>query len=367
MKRTFIALLATTLALQASADVQLLPAGEFAARDGRPGPGKKWVLSDEDGRRLAADLSRDHKQTAFVLDYEHQTFRAEKNGQPAPAAAWATKFEWRPGQGLFAVDVKWTDKARAAVEADEYRYISPVIVWDETGRVIGMLNAAITNTPALLGMESVSKSVGAQQQLAAMLAAQFEDPPMNLLQLLIAALNLKADASETDAMAAVATLKAKAEGQPGIPQPLAAALSIKADGEISTAVAAVQGLMGKASALEGANTTIAALNTQIATLNARLGDDEVDKLVKQGLKDGKLIPATEGWARELGKSNLAQLKTYLDSAPALNLDQRQSKDGKADGGDGGGDVQLTDSDKQVIDQLGLDPKAFLENKKAAAA
>lgn len=370
MKRTYIALLATTLALQASADVQLLPAGEFAARDGRPGKGKTWKLSDTDGQALAAELTRQHAKTAFVLDYEHQTFHAKENGQPAPAAAWATKFEWRSGQGLFATDVKWTQKAREAVEADEYRYISPVIVWDDTGRVTGMFNAAITNTPALLDMESVSTPVPAQQRLAAMLAAQFttKDEDMTLLQLLIASLSLKTDATDTDVVTAVAALKAKAEGQPLVPQPLAAALSLKADGDPATFVAAIEGLKGKASALEGANQTIAALNTQLATLQAKQGDDEVDKLVKQGLLDGKLIPATEAWARNLGKSNLDQLKSYLATAPALDANKRQTQqqqqqqDPNADGV-----AQLTAEDNRVISLLGLDPKEYAKSKQAASS
>ena len=41
------------------AHVQLLPAGEFAAADGRPGPGRTWRLSDEQGRALADAIGAD--------------------------------------------------------------------------------------------------------------------------------------------------------------------------------------------------------------------------------------------------------------------------------------------------------------------
>ncbi len=73
---------------------------------------------------------------ALPLDYEHQTLNSESNGQPAPAAGWATRFEWRPGAGLFALDVQWTDRARQMIEAGEYRYISPVFVASKVSGVV---------------------------------------------------------------------------------------------------------------------------------------------------------------------------------------------------------------------------------------
>ena len=84
--RTYLALLAAALTLSAQADVQLLPAGTFSARDGRPGPGQTWKLDDATGRLLAAELTAQSARTAFLFDYDHQTIRAEANGAPAPAA-----------------------------------------------------------------------------------------------------------------------------------------------------------------------------------------------------------------------------------------------------------------------------------------
>ncbi|MBJ5275993.1 hypothetical protein JGG07_24830, partial [Salmonella enterica subsp. enterica serovar London] len=97
----------------------------------------------------------DARATPYVLDYEHQTLRAAKNGLPAPAAAFFKKLEWRDGEGLFAIDVEWTAAAAAMVEAKEYRFISPVFSYDKTGQVLELLNAALTNTPAVDGMEEV--------------------------------------------------------------------------------------------------------------------------------------------------------------------------------------------------------------------
>jgi phage I-like protein len=369
-KLVYIALLTHAIALKASPVVQIMPAGEFSARDGRPGPGLKWRIDDEDGVKLAAELTSSSSKTAFVFDYEHQTFKSEQNGKPAPAAAWATKFEWRNGEGLFATDVKWTEAARLAVEADEYRYISPVIVYTNDGRVVGVINAAITNTPAVLGMDPVGKGNNtSQQQLTALLSAQFTPPntsendEMNLLQLLIAALSLKADASEQEAMLAVSALKAKAEGAPLIPQPLAAALSIKVDGDVQTAVTAIETLKAKAAGSDSSTVqTMLTLQTQVAELTARLQGDEVAQLVAQGLKEGKLMPATEKWATELGKANLAQLKSFLASAPAIGLGTTQTG-GRDPGQSPDG---LSDEERLVCAQLGLSPADFIKHRTAAA-
>ena len=83
-----------------------------------------------------------------MIDYEHQTLYLEKNGQGNPAAGWIKQVEYRPNEGLFA-EVAWTDKAASQIKAGEYRYISPLFIPDSNGRVVQVLNAALTNRPAL--------------------------------------------------------------------------------------------------------------------------------------------------------------------------------------------------------------------------
>ncbi|NUZ08939.1 phage protease [Piscinibacter koreensis] len=149
------ALLATALALAANGEAQLLPAGEFKARDGRPGKDLTWKLDDTGGVKLAVRLNGTAASTPIVIDYEHQTMLAPENGKPAPAAGWITHVEWRVGQGLFS-RVDWTAAARQRIAAKEYRFISPVIEYDRaTGQITGLHNAALTNFPALLGMQPV--------------------------------------------------------------------------------------------------------------------------------------------------------------------------------------------------------------------
>ena len=148
MKKTSIALLTHALVLGASPDVLLVPAGEFVGRDGRPGKGLTWKLSDTQGQALAEKMTGRHQIVHFNFDYEHQALLSEKNGQPAPASGWATGFAWRSGEGLIALNVQWTDKAKQMIDSKEYKYISPVIAYDPvTGVVTGVANAALTKHP----------------------------------------------------------------------------------------------------------------------------------------------------------------------------------------------------------------------------
>lgn len=138
---------------QAGNEFQLFPAGEFRTGDGRPKEIAAWVMTSQIAQRLIDAFKA--KKNPMLVDYEHQTTLTRANGKPAPAAAWVHGLEWREGKGLFAVDVKWTEAARCSIQADEYRYISPVFHYNKgTGEVLELLNAALTNNPALDGMEA---------------------------------------------------------------------------------------------------------------------------------------------------------------------------------------------------------------------
>lgn len=145
-------------------EVQLFPAGRFRALDGRPADvaGDHWYIDAAIAQRLISAAQA--RANPFVIDYEHQTLNAEKNGQPAPAAGWwqNANMEWRAGQGLFAVNIDWTAKARAMIAAGEYKFFSPVFKYDkQSGAVTEILMGAVTNFPALDGMEALAARFGA--------------------------------------------------------------------------------------------------------------------------------------------------------------------------------------------------------------
>ncbi|UZX16551.1 phage protease [Thermus sp. PS18] len=91
------------------------------------------------------------------IDYEHQTFHPVTNG-PVPAAGWFS-LEVRE-DGLWAVEVEWTSRAAELLRNREYRYFSPTFHVDEEGRIVELINLALTNLPATKRMEPlVAKAV----------------------------------------------------------------------------------------------------------------------------------------------------------------------------------------------------------------
>lgn len=323
----------------ASSEVQLTPAGHFRAVDGRPFDADSWYIDSEIAARIIA--LAESRQTPFIIDYEHQTLLADKNGQPAPRAATFTRFEWREGVGLFAVDVKWTGRAEGFIEKGEYGFISPVFPYRKgSGEVLGFMHAALTNTPALDGMEEVASLAAAKFQAS---DTTQEDNLMERSEL-IAALGLSADASDADIKSAIAALKLKAD-------------TADTQGETITALKQTQFDPAQHIDLK----TFEDTKAELATLKQANLDSEVEALVTAGLDDGRLVKGQEAWARKLGASDIAALKQYLDDATGLAaLKGNQTKGKKPEGGEE--NTQLSDTELAICTQMGLSPEEYLKNK-----
>ena len=171
-----------TATLQSSTDgwYQLLPAGEFSARDGRPhdvARGCWFIDADIAATFIAATVAVGQP---VLCDYNHATLReqdptiappSDETKWRAEAAGWltdpATQMQWREGLGLFVRPV-WTDDAAAAIDAKKWAFLSAVFPYDlETGAPLYLRMFALTNDPGLTGM----------QALAALAATSFIDSP----------------------------------------------------------------------------------------------------------------------------------------------------------------------------------------------
>lgn len=342
-------LLSASLPLLAGQRVQLLPAGEFAARDGRPGPGKTWKITDPQGAALAAALNAVIERTPVVIDYEHQTLNAATNGHPAPAAGWMKSVEWLSGKGLVS-DVQWTPRAQAAIDAGEYRYISPVITSDEaTGQVTGVHLAALTNFPALLGMDAVVAALNTR------FTPDPQETDMALLAALIAALGLPATTTEADALANVTQLKATLTTKPVVPEALTTALGLAAGADEVAALAAVTQLKAPAGDTHLVS-LVATLQGQVTQLTAELQGDKVTKAVDEAIAAHKLLPAQRDAYIGVGKANFTQLTAILAVAPVIPGLGGQTGDKKLDVAPAG---QQTDAlSAQVAANLGLTTEQF---------
>lgn len=292
---TGVAVCGFALNATASREVTLIPAGDFRSTDGRPENLPAWRMTAE----LAAPIIERFKalRRKVVIDYEHQTLNAERNGLPAPAAAWFKNLAWRDGVGLVATDVEWTARAKKFIEDTEYLYISPVFPFNaQTGEVTGLFHAALTNDPGLDSLGDVLARAAAKFNVQ-----PTETQPMNaLLKNLITAMGLPADTNEADALSGVASLKTKADAADALTTEVAALKASKPDPAKYVDVA-----------------TMTALQAEVAALRATNAEREVSEVITAALSSGKLLPAQEAWARDLGKTNLAALKGYIDTAQPI--------------------------------------------------
>jgi phage I-like protein len=357
-----IALAACSFALPSALDeknmtwLQVTPAGKFRPTDGREIPVPHWHIDAAVASKVIERFQA--KATARVIDYEHQTLLKEENGQPAPAAGWFRALEWREGQGLFA-QVELTQRAADYIAQGEYRYFSPVFLFHpKTGEVLDIQMGALTNNPALDGMEALSLRAAATFGLT-----QEEEPAVNpLLTAVLAMLCLANSTTEDQAIAALTAHAADLAA-------LRKALGIDDENATGTAlVAACTGLKAKAAPDPAKFVPVDVLTQvqgEVAALTSRLRErDEQDTnaLIDAALEDGRLLKQMEGWARDLGKSNRAALTSYLDAATplaALGGSQSGGRQPEIDSKTG-----LSTEELAVCTAMGLTAEQFIAAKAA---
>ncbi len=293
----------------APCEIKLVPCGSFrSARDNRPVGLSAWVMNDECATAILSAQSQ--LKTKFVVDYDHQTLHAATSGIKAPAAGWAGHLEWREGDGLYAVDMSWNAAALAAIAANEYRYISPVIKFDgQTGLVTGVPMAALTNYPALDNLNDLAAA-------AALLFSTPQESAMDeLLERLRYLLNLPLTSTAEEISAELDKLKTMIAGPDGTTAGLSALLSAKAD-----EIAALSAQIGTAVDLTQyvPIAVVTEMRSQLTALSGNVVDDRVEKLIEQGKADGRIIGASlESYLTDLGKQDFSALSGFLESAQPI--------------------------------------------------
>ncbi len=335
-----VAIAACSFEVQANGAIQLTPAGVFGAKDGRPAGLPGWKIDDVIAQRILTRLKA--KQSRLVIDYEHQTLLSETNGQPAPAAGWfnGSDVEWRSGEGFFVVP-EWTAAAKAHIEAKEYLYSSPVLVFNRnTGEVLDIRMSALTNDPAIDGMG----------ELEALAAAKFslnpEETPMDEeLEELLKLLGLNPDAN---GQAALVALKAKLQKITDL------------ETELETSKAAVVTLKAKGSGEPDPAkfvpvAVVTSLQEQLVALKGRVDSNELEDLVLQGIDEGKLVgEELQKWARSI---DVAALKAFLGAGQAIAALKGNQTQGKQPAGLNA-DGELNDEAIAVCKQMGIEHEAY---------
>lgn len=278
--------------------IELLQSGErIVGRDGR-----EWVNDDPQ----AVIESLNARGVDLVIDFEHATELKSPNGDQAPAAGWVSGFELRENGSIWG-RVEWTPRGTAAVANREYRYLSPVLIYESKSRRVRSLSSiGLVNKPNLS-----NKALNSQQQ-----HEQMEVDPM--LKKILLKLGLAETATEEQALNALGTLQTDlqtARNRAETPSLDKYVPRADYDQVVSRASNAEQALNEK---------TKADLETAI---NA-----EVDAAVKAG----KVTPATKDYhvANCRQEGGLESFKKFVAAAPAIgdpsNLNGKEvPADGKA--------------------------------------
>jgi phage I-like protein len=332
-------------------EVQIIPFGRHETSKGT------FVLDEEGASAVIADFNA--RRNDMVIDYEHQTLG---DGE-APAAGWINRLINKGAQGVWAV-VAWTPRAMEYLRNREYRYLSPVFLKSiSDGRVVRLVNAALTNQPAIDGMVPVvNKGATVPPDKSQTKEARMK----KLLELL----GLKEDATEEQVVEAVTALQAMTakvreilvigEGEDIVPaiQAMKDMATVVAAKEVIEALGLKDGatlseVTGTITAMKAAGGHTEDLATEVATLREKLAVREVRELVEAAMKEGKIAPAQGDWALEYAGRDPEGFKAFAAKAPKV------VPTGEAAGGtlpEGG--VATDALQEQVNKSLGVDEETF---------
>ncbi|WP_300434785.1 phage protease [Zoogloea sp.] len=273
-----VALAALVFEIDAGAtEAHLLPPGPFRAVDGRPIDVTAWQLDAAiAGRVITRQRARSNDT---LIDFEHQSLRARENGKRVEAAGWFRDLEWREGRGLYATSIRWVGDTAQLIADRKVRYVSTVFLYSGTsGEVLEILSFALTNTPALDGLDAL-----AELARSFLPTPPVKEPTMTPEQ--IAALSTERD-----------TLKSST-----------AALTA----EVGTLKASVAALTTERDTLQA---SVAAAAAEKVTAALAAEKQQHTDLVTAALGDGRLPPTLKGWAE---KQSLAALTEFLGAAAPL--------------------------------------------------
>lgn len=265
------------------------------------------------------------------IDYDHAMLGGT-SADPAlagRAAGWFT-LEVRNGE-LWAVNVRWTEPAAEALRRKEWRFMSPAFQTDESGRVLSLLNVAITNLPATRRLEPL--------MAASMTRLGGKGMTLEEMMKVAEALDLGPDATLDDFLAKIGAMKEGEKKPEDKPEPKPADLGLTEEEkpeEVAAALSAVRSLSGKASFVGSVADIRAwhASHVELATERKKLADREA---VLEGAERRKLCVELVTLAGRAPSTvwtspDSQEPKSYLAAMPIADLRAMHADAVKAHGG-----------------------------------
>ncbi|WP_350306969.1 phage protease [Photorhabdus viridis] len=386
-----LAILNASMTQAADGWYQLLPAGHFSARDGRPDDvvGGQWFLDAAIAEQFIAATASIGQPVLF--DYNHVTLKQEEDAaacKDAIAAAWlknpATDMQWREGLGLF-VRLSLTPAAQTAIDNSEWAYLSAVFPYNELGHPLYLRMGALTNDPGLTGMQSLAVLAASD------LFPKSEETFMNdiLLQLLEQlGIELPDDTAElsedalsdllNQALSAIETLKASAQAAVDTqavienttdPDSVTSGVTDIVDDAAADITEAEQIL--EEAALSGVDLTqfVPARAYQIlarraAVLSARSGAQSAESIITSARRQGRVVAAEVPYLRAIARQHgIAELNAAIAGRTSIAaLTRRQTLSTKKPSRM----AVLSAFEKEAARLQGLSEAEFLKRKQKGA-
>ena len=326
--------------------VHLLPAamGEVRTHDGR-GP---YRVVDP-AAIVSTSLQADPRDAGgLIVDENHSSDLAAPQGGQSPARGHIVQMEVR-ADGIWG-KVNWTAAGRALMSDRAYRGISPVIAYDDTGKVHAILRAGLVNYPNLRGLTALNSEI-----------------QMDLTKLAIA-LGLPETATMEDCMSAVAATK-----QAGATNGVALQASLQ---QIGSLVGVTGGdtaaiLAGVTLAVSGKDAFVA-LNAEVTGLRAQLTalTERQARAASETYIDAQIALKRVGLNAEnrtdmiaLHMSQPAMCAKLLEVMPCAGV----SHTAGAAPNTAGTSMALNAEQRAVADQMGISHDTYLATLKKEAA
>ncbi|KGJ20712.1 phage protease [Paracoccus sanguinis] len=246
--------------------VQLLPLGTLTPGD-RRGP---WHVVDP-AAIIAASMPKVAR--GMPVDLDHAIDRK----QNAPAAGWI-KTLTHDQDGIWA-EIEWTPMGKARIEGREYRFISPTLIIAQSGNVLRIDRAGLTNDPAL--------------EMAA-LCAKEDDMPEN---------------GDTDAALVTEVLQFLSA--------LRQLLGLPEGASTASMLSAVRQAVAPRKAQDAAPVVEQLASAMFDGWTQRRQQEAKTK-VSTAIRSGRLPPALEGWGMKVCAANGGLFDEFIRDAPDLS-------------------------------------------------
>ncbi len=320
------------------------------------------------------------------LDWNHASVFAAQRGERAPAAGWIGQMDLRAdGTELWGL-VQWTTEGMNSVAARQFRYPSPVILWNHpdpvTGEIIPMRihSVALTNTPRMLELASLNEQDagtdpgdtpeegGGSMDLLTQIANALEVEPEQAASML--GLSGTEDKEVAQALVAnaqrVAELEAELAAVPALPESVANALGVEPDAELTSVNAAIIRLKAPGAGLDAVRSALglaedaseAGILSAIGELHEDRHGGEVDQLIANAIEAGKITPAQKGWWKRIAEGDMDAARQAIEGLPVVTNAQHV-------GGQRTPAQGITDEERAVARLLGISDEVMLAGRNAS--